>query len=282
MDNNNYKTSVKHFFDVKLAETIGIIPAILYENILFWVQKNEANNKHFHDGLFWTYNSTRAFSKLFPYLSEDQISRALKKLEDCNLIVKGNYNETKYDRTTWYSIPQKSEMDSADLQNGSREIAEPIPYINQITKPDENKSIEPTIEPKVEKINFKIQEFFQEFWKAKYDMPCKINLFTINEIAVYCNQDYELFLKVVDKYLKDAFWGSKALSPELLLKSWHTLGNVNKVEDWKRLGFESEKAYLKSNHLSIGSTYQEKKEEDDPVDFVKALKNIKRIKNNEL
>jgi len=273
MNDNKKVNAIKHFFDVSLAEEVGIVPAILYENISFWIQKNKANGKHLHDGLYWTYNSTRAFSELFPYLSEDQISRGLKKLEEANLIVRGNYNETKYDRTSWFAIPQICEMDSADSQDRNRKNLEPIPDINQIQKPDINVRVE-----RIQKSTHSlIQEFFQNFWMERYDMPCKINLFKIQEISVACNEDFELFLKVVDKYLKDPFWGSKALSPELLMKAWHTLGNVNKVEDWKRLGYSSEKEYKKPiQQNTIGFPHEQESSNDD---FVNALKNIKRFKD---
>ena len=268
----------KHFFDVEIAKQVGIAPAIIYENIIFWIEKNRANDKHFHDGSYWTYNSTRAFSELFPYLSEDQISRSLKKLQDANLIVKGNFNEKGYDRTTWFSIPQNCEMDVADLRNASGEIAEPIPDINTDINTDisirENKQISLTgsVTKERKSAAHQIQEFFQNFWLENYDMPCRINLFKIQEIDQYCQGDFDLFLRTVDKFLKDPFWGDKALSPELMLKGWHTLGNINKIEAWKRLGYKSEEEYKKS---LVQSNSKMKKAGSNTDEFVKLLKGIK-------
>ena len=60
----------------------GLAEGIILFNIRFWINKNKANNRHFYDGKYWTYNSIPAFAKLFPFLSEPQIKRALKRLEE--------------------------------------------------------------------------------------------------------------------------------------------------------------------------------------------------------
>lgn len=50
-----------HSFNPLLAKEVGIECAILLYNIEFWIEKNKANNKHFYEGRYWTYNSTKAF-----------------------------------------------------------------------------------------------------------------------------------------------------------------------------------------------------------------------------
>jgi len=124
-----------HCFDIEFATKYGIIESILYENIKHWVDKNKANENNYHDGYYWTYNSTKAFSKLFPYTSERTISRALKHLEDEKLIKSGLYNKSAYDRTKWYTILDTSNSNSydtpfANLANGTTQDGGPIPNIN--------------------------------------------------------------------------------------------------------------------------------------------------------
>ena len=80
-----------HSFDPVDAEKFGILEAILLANIRWWTAKNEANKRHLHDGKFWTYNSAKAFAKLFPYASQQQIQRALKNLEKARVISVVNY-----------------------------------------------------------------------------------------------------------------------------------------------------------------------------------------------
>jgi len=94
---------IEHHFNIEIAKQVGVHAAVIYNNIQFWCAKNEANEKHFYDGRYWTYNSIKAYTELFPYLSPRQIEYALKKLVDNNLIVKGCYNKSPYDKTLWYS-----------------------------------------------------------------------------------------------------------------------------------------------------------------------------------
>ena len=73
-------------------------------NLDYWIQKNKANGRHFHDGFWWTYNTLGAFVELFPFWSTKQIRRILTKLESAGVLRTGNYNNTARDRTVWYAI----------------------------------------------------------------------------------------------------------------------------------------------------------------------------------
>lgn len=131
-----------HGFDVQLATEYGILEAILLNHLYFWIEKNRANGLHFHDGFTWTYNSTRAFSELFPYASARKINYALKHLQDEGLIQTGNYNTVSYDHTLWYaftekgiSILQNCNFDFTKSHNRSVENVKPIPDIKPDIKP---------------------------------------------------------------------------------------------------------------------------------------------------
>ena len=95
---------MEHHFNTEIAKDCGIEEAILLHNFHFWLSKNAANGKHFHDGLYWFYNSKKAFVDLFPYMNETKIFRSIKNLEERGFVVKGNYNTDKWDRTNWYAI----------------------------------------------------------------------------------------------------------------------------------------------------------------------------------
>jgi hypothetical protein len=138
---------MEHSFCVEVATKHGIEKAIILKNLEFWIRKNKANNKHYHDGLFWTYNSYSAFSELFPYIKEKRIGNILREMEVEGLIKAGNYNKSSYDRTKWYSIPSLDFKQKLDLSNkgiihnpksdnGNTESGRPIPD----NKPD-NKHI---------------------------------------------------------------------------------------------------------------------------------------------
>jgi len=136
---------VEHSFDIEIATTYGMLEATLLKNIYFWIQKNEANETNFYDGGYWTYNSVKAFEKLFPYASARKIANALTKLEKSGVIKTGNYNAISYDRTKWYaltkrgySIMQKCKMEISETSNGNVENVEPIPDSKPDSKPDNN------------------------------------------------------------------------------------------------------------------------------------------------
>lgn len=151
---------MEHSFDIEIATEYGIECAILLKNIFYWVEKNRANGKHFHDGEYWTYNSVKAFSELFPYITEKKIRTALKNLEKNGFLKTGNYNKSAYDRTTWYSVTEEGKclllkrnnhlpsgkMEDTKKENEFAPEGEPIPdikpYINTNNTHSQSERIE--------------------------------------------------------------------------------------------------------------------------------------------
>ena len=165
---------MQHNFDVEIAKEYGLKEAILMNHLWFWIEKNKANEIHYYDGTYWTYNSVKAFNKLFPYLSERQINNTLKTLKDKGIIQTGNYNKSAYDRTMWYaftktgvSIMQKCKMEDTKMSNGNVENVKPIPDINTDIKPD-NTPYNPSTDDS-QKYDNKI---FEKFWN---EYPKKIS-----------------------------------------------------------------------------------------------------------
>ena len=134
-----------HFFDVEVAQKYGMECAVVFQNIAFWVDHNKQNGVHYHDDAYWTYNSSKAFEALFPYMSYQKIGRALLKLEESGLIKSGNYNTSHFDKTKWYtltevgySIYQNRNIDLSNLINREIKNDQPIPYINTDIKTNIN------------------------------------------------------------------------------------------------------------------------------------------------
>lgn len=137
---------MEYGFDIELAKKYGLAEAIMIKNFQFWIAKNKANEKNHHDGHYWTFNSVRAYQELFPFLSIGKIRRALKNLIKMGVLIDGNYNQKKYDKTRWYafgdenefikSLCQKRQMDLLKTTNGFVENDKPIPYIKPDNKPD--------------------------------------------------------------------------------------------------------------------------------------------------
>lgn len=148
----NYSFSIEH------AQKYGVDEAIMLENFLFWIRQNVANNRHQYDSRTWTYNSKKAFTKLFPFWSYDQVKGVLNSLIKQGVLVTGNYNKFGFDRTLWYAFKDEN-LFLADLQKkpvalenqplGKNtqsqkavspaplgEITQPIPDSKPVKKPD--------------------------------------------------------------------------------------------------------------------------------------------------
>ncbi|HHW9787946.1 TPA: DnaD domain protein, partial [Staphylococcus aureus] len=62
------------------------------------------NSKHKYDGKTWIFNSYPEWQKQFPFWSLITIKRTIYSLEKQNLLLIGNYNKAKFDKTKWYTI----------------------------------------------------------------------------------------------------------------------------------------------------------------------------------
>lgn len=157
-----------HSFEPEIAGDVGINAAVIYQNIVFWCEKNAANGRHIHDGMAWTYNSTRVFSEMFPYLTSDQVRRAIERLVEQGYIATGNFNDTAYDRTRWFCDLRQVHL--APLPNRSGENAEPIPDSKPDHKPDHKRAREeePSLFSEIDQPNVKAErsDRFEEFWKV--------------------------------------------------------------------------------------------------------------------
>lgn len=136
-------------FDTDVAKKVGVIAAVLYKNIQYWCEKNRTNEQNEHDGLYWTYNSIKAYCEQFPYLTAKQIRKALNDLEEAGYLKTGNYNDDPRDRTKWYAdtsiinnieVPNPSDCScpkgQAELPSEDETVApegEPLPNNYQIT-----------------------------------------------------------------------------------------------------------------------------------------------------
>jgi len=128
---------IKMQFDPEIAKEIGVDEAIMLSNIDFWCEHNKANDRHLHDNSYWTYNSRKAFSKLFPFWSPDQIKRILRNLEKKGHIKTANYNKMQYDKTKWYTtLGQNHPTEESKPPNRRSKNTQPIPDNKPNNKPD--------------------------------------------------------------------------------------------------------------------------------------------------
>lgn len=197
---------MNHSFNIEIAAEYGLHEAIILENLFFWIRKNMANGTNYLDGHYWTYNSVKAFTELFPYMTGSMVRRTLERLENKELIITGNYNEIAYDRTKWYALTdkalalygvesvapaagkegvkdadfskcicQKQQMNLSGVTNEFVNYGKPIPDINTDITTDKNNngcvSVEEVQEPekKPETVSPVVKNYpkdFEMFWKV--------------------------------------------------------------------------------------------------------------------
>lgn len=98
---------MEHSFDIKLAEKYGVFEAIILKHLGYWLMKNKANEKNCIDGRYWTYNTVKAFTSFFSYMTPKQIRRVIDHLKEEELVVTACYNKDSRDRTLWYALTDK-------------------------------------------------------------------------------------------------------------------------------------------------------------------------------
>lgn len=160
-------------FDTHIAKDVGTDAAIIFQNIWFWVSLNrqQESKSHFFEGKYWTYNTVKGFNSMFYYLTPAQIRRCLEKLIEKKYIITGNFNQTAYDRTTWYAIGENSQIHLLELTNGSDQNHQPIPDDNPNDKPD--MSEQPIIKTPEEFVSVVGGDPLVEFSKHKEEVRAK-------------------------------------------------------------------------------------------------------------
>ncbi len=128
---------VSRSYCINIAKKYGIPTAIILHNIMYWVDHNKSNMKNFHDGYYWTYNTSQAFIKDLPDLTLRQIRYAINKLIEDGLILTGNYNEN-CSRMLWYTYTEKAVEMSSDTEyqrtTSGKTVSSPTP-----NEPEDNK-----------------------------------------------------------------------------------------------------------------------------------------------
>lgn len=114
-----------------VAEKYGLEEAIFMDTIVHWYRANQANNRNFHEGRWWTYNTVKAFEQTFPWWSAKQIRRIIASCKDKGALLTCSHNKDSRDRTIWYSPSNEilglydiSVLDNCNCPNGQMEEPE--------------------------------------------------------------------------------------------------------------------------------------------------------------
>lgn len=87
------------------AKILGLNEAIVVQQIHYWLEINRKAKINQYDGRTWTFNTYEKWqNENFNFWSTITLKRIFKKLFDSGILLKGNYNVKKYDRTLWVSL----------------------------------------------------------------------------------------------------------------------------------------------------------------------------------
>lgn len=137
-----------------VAKEYGINIALILNNFVFWDSINKSNKDEYHlrDGKFWIYYSHKKLADHLEVLTERQVQVAINKMIEEGLIEVSqiNYNQSKFDKTAWYSLTQKSLLffarpmqhnvasDDTQTQPPMQHNVTPIPDGNHRENPNSN------------------------------------------------------------------------------------------------------------------------------------------------
>lgn len=149
---------MNHCFNLGIANEFDPNIAIFIQSIAYWTHNNLTNKRNLIDGHCWSFNTLEALCETFTYWSKRQLETVIKNAIKSGLLIKGNHNQTKYDRTCWYalshdayrffpelcqehfikrlydSISPNCEMEYAEWRNRFTQNVTPIPTTKTITK----------------------------------------------------------------------------------------------------------------------------------------------------
>ena len=107
-------------FDQEYAKEYGVNEAILIEHFSNWINNNRKNGANFYEGRTWSYDTLTALEEWLPFLTRKQIRGAIDRLVELGVLIKGNFNKTKQDRTTWYAFQDEERF----AVKGKRKVPE--------------------------------------------------------------------------------------------------------------------------------------------------------------
>lgn len=176
-----------------LAKEIGLNESILFLQIEYLIRISTTEEI---DGRDWTYQSLQKMhDDFFPWWSVTTISRIAKSLEEMELILIGNFNLRKYDRTQWYALNEvginrlqsiqlntaifqnekwnmpNCKMDNAKLQNAIRQNEKPIPETPTETPTDIKVSPVANVSPSVSEVAVQSWEQLRKTLKLDLSGP---------------------------------------------------------------------------------------------------------------
>lgn len=252
--------STHHSFSLEVAEEYGIEAAILIHHFQHWINKNMRKDRNSCDGRTWTYQTLDDMHANFPYLTKDKLRDTLDLLSNGKtrkmkgnkiepVLVIGNYNKTKFDRTLWYAFTDEkkwtikesiTKRDKAKIQvgyipDGNGIAPTPIPDTKTNTKTNTKEEGQVSTKLAVSFFNLLLKE------NPKHRKP---NMTTwSNDMGKLLREgrtESEI-IEVMTWSIHHEFWGQNILSPGKLYKQFDAL--------IKKKGCETKSMNTRPSHI---------------------------------
>ena len=105
-------------FNSGIAERFGITAALLLEHIWREVKENEFHGRYSYEGNTWMRCSKKAFTVHMPYLSRGMVKCGIGRLKKAGILVQGEHNESRFDRTAWYAFTEYGKKVMEESEDG--------------------------------------------------------------------------------------------------------------------------------------------------------------------
>ena len=229
-----------HSFNVSLASRFGVVEALIIQHSYYWYKCNEGNEDMTKDGHTWFYRSVSQIADVYPYLSVDKVRRAIDRLVENGILIKGNYNTDKFKKANWYSLSDDMiSVMSGDDKREDRQNAKPFGKM-------------PNHSAKCQ-LNYKKKDSNKEYKEEKDESFSKKDVylpFAAEPQQEYAKGDKTIHKKEHAKELVD-FWNDKTRDfPKVRKVSPDVLSDIDKLLKRGYSYEDMKKAIVLCNSLS--------------------------------
>jgi DnaD/phage-associated family protein len=228
-----------------LASIVGLNESIFLQQLHYWLQRSP----HEFEGYKWVYNTYEGWEEQFPFWSKSTIRRIVTKLEKQELIIPGNFNRSKIDKTKWYRINYEkleqlqdeqstAQSDTSTVQNeqSTDEIDSPSVQSEQSicsNWTDDMLNLNRPIPENTTEITTKIKK------EVVVDERVReaINFFEQNGFGVIGSYISEKILSWIDDTSKELVIEAMKTAVENGVKTWAYVESI--LRDWSAKGYRT-------------------------------------------
>lgn len=269
-------SNTHHSYSVELAiELKDRDKAIIIHHLQHWIKLNrrKKSERHFRQERWWTYQTIEDICASLPEFTPDSIIHHLGALVDMKIIVKGNFNKLKIDKTCWYAFVDEQKFLGEDENSNNvyergkpRSIGEnpcpegenprPIPDPKSSDPKSSDKDLNSSSEVKKKETGPSAQasvladEFYLALKDAHGEDFKKPNLenwaMHFDRMIRIDGRETSMIRKVMNWAVNDSFWKPNILSAAKLREKFLTLKlQMERPQQKQGKSFKSEEAQWK-------------------------------------